>query len=160
LIKTGGAQQLEYLNQRRGDDLWQAITDLGWSEDGPPHLSARVTLLPSRVKDFMALADAPWDASVKYGVVADVSWGLVRLMWWPGDGPSLAAGLAEDIIWRIRKAARHNDGHVVVERCPLEVKRNIDVWGDSPDGMAIMRRIKQELDPTGTLNPGRFVGRI
>ena len=160
LIKTGGAQQLEYLNQRRGDDLWQAITDLGWSEDGPPHLSARVTLLPSRVKDFMALADAPWDASVKYGVVADVGWGLVRLMWWPGDGPSLAAGLAEDIIWRIRKAARHNDGHVVVERCPLEVKRNIDVWGDSPDGMAIMRRIKQELDPTGTLNPGRFVGRI
>jgi FAD/FMN-containing dehydrogenase len=28
------------------------------------------------------------------------------------------------------------------------------------DGMDIMRRIKQELDPAGILNPGRFAGRI
>jgi len=49
---------------------------------------------------------------------------------------------------------------VVVERCPLGVKQQIDVWGDSFDGMAIMRRIKQQFDPQGILNPGRFVGRL
>ena len=160
LMEKGDAQRVESLDQGQGEDMWQAITDLGWSEDGPPHLSARVSLLPTQVKDFLALADSSGDASLKYGVVADVGWGLVRLMWWPGEGTPFAAGLATNIIKRLRNAARHHDGHVVVERCPIEVKANIDVWGDSSDGMAIMRRIKQELDPTGTLNPGRFVSRI
>jgi glycolate oxidase FAD binding subunit len=48
----------------------------------------------------------------------------------------------------------------VVERCPLSAKQQIDIWGDSFQGMEIMRRIKQNFDPLGILNPGRFVGRL
>ena len=51
-------------------------------------------------------------------------------------------------------------GSAIVERCPAAVKRNIDVWGDSPQGIEIMRRIKEKFDPSGILNPGRFVGGI
>ena len=42
----------------------------------------------------------------------------------------------------------------------LSLKRQIDVWGDQPGGMDIMRRIKQMFDPLGILSPGRFVGRL
>jgi len=40
----------------------------------------------------------------------------------------------------------------------LAVKRQLDVWGPVADTMAIMRRVKEELDPQGTLNPGRLIG--
>jgi glycolate oxidase FAD binding subunit len=35
----------------------------------------------------------------------------------------------------------------------------VDVWGPTGDAeLAVMRRLKLEFDPTGVLNPGRFVG--
>jgi glycolate oxidase FAD binding subunit len=36
----------------------------------------------------------------------------------------------------------------------------IDAWGDPGDTLPLMRAIKQQFDPKGTLNPGRFVGGI
>jgi glycolate dehydrogenase FAD-binding subunit len=51
-------------------------------------------------------------------------------------------------------------GHMVVERVRSEVKNGFDVWGYEAAALEIMRRIKQEFDPRGLLNPGRFVGGI
>jgi glycolate oxidase FAD binding subunit len=49
----------------------------------------------------------------------------------------------------------------VLERAPLELKKQLDVWGPvAQDQLEIMRRLKQEFDPAGILNPGRFVGGI
>ena len=37
----------------------------------------------------------------------------------------------------------------------------VDPWGPVPaPALAVMRAIKQEFDPTGVLNPGRFVGTL
>ena len=49
------------------------------------------------------------------------------------------------------------NGHCVIEVCPAQLKERIDVWGlDSPE-VFLMKRIKEQFDPNGTLNPGRFV---
>lgn len=34
------------------------------------------------------------------------------------------------------------------------------VWSPLPPGFPLMRRLKETLDPNGTLNPGRFVGKL
>jgi glycolate oxidase FAD binding subunit len=49
---------------------------------------------------------------------------------------------------------------LVIERCPVEIKRAIDVWGDPGPSVALMRALKAKLDPNNTLNPGRYVGGI
>jgi glycolate oxidase FAD binding subunit len=51
-------------------------------------------------------------------------------------------------------------GSAVIEEAPDAVRAAIDVWGPTRDDFPLMQRIKAEFDPTGTLNPGRFVGRI
>ncbi|MCH9036742.1 MAG: FAD-binding oxidoreductase, partial [Chloroflexi bacterium] len=51
-------------------------------------------------------------------------------------------------------------GHCVVEVCPTQLKSEIDVWGGSGPQALLMRRIKEQFDPRGTLNPGRFVDGI
>ena len=56
-------------------------------------------------------------------------------------------------------AARH-DGSMVVDAASPALKREIDVFGPTRDDFAIMRRLKDELDPERTLAPGRFAGRL
>lgn len=41
-----------------------------------------------------------------------------------------------------------------------DVARAAQPWGREPQGFAVMRALKQRFDPTGTLQPGRFVGGI
>ena len=46
------------------------------------------------------------------------------------------------------------------ERCPALIKQDIDVWGIPRPELAIARRLKEQFDPRGTLNAGRFMGKI
>ena len=47
----------------------------------------------------------------------------------------------------------------VVLDAPAEVRRAIDPWGEA-EAIDLMRRVKERFDPTGTFNPGVFVGGI
>lgn len=47
------------------------------------------------------------------------------------------------------------EGGVVV--MGANAAEQLDVWGEPPEGIALMRRIKAEFDPADMLNPGRFV---
>jgi glycolate oxidase FAD binding subunit len=51
-------------------------------------------------------------------------------------------------------------GSAIIERCPVELKSELDVWGEAGDSIEIMRRLKQQYDPKGILSPGRFIGGI
>jgi FAD/FMN-containing dehydrogenase len=61
---------------------------------------------------------------------------------------------------RLRERVERQGGVWVLERAPLDLKRTLDVWGPQPAAFEVMRRLKGEFDPQGTLAPGRFVGRL
>ncbi|MDP8959785.1 MAG: FAD-binding oxidoreductase [Actinomycetota bacterium] len=48
----------------------------------------------------------------------------------------------------------------VVLDAPEEVRRKLDPWGEPNGGLPLMRRIKARFDPSGTCNPGLYVGGI
>jgi glycolate oxidase FAD binding subunit len=57
--------------------------------------------------------------------------------------------------------AKTLEGDAWCERVPDAMRGAIpDVWFGEPAAFFLMRRIKDEFDPRGTLNPGRFVGGI
>jgi glycolate oxidase FAD binding subunit len=66
---------------------------------------------------------------------------------------------AKNAIESLRAAVASMDGHMVVQRAPRELRRQVDVWGPG-ENAALMRKLKQEFDPHGVLNPGRFVAGI
>ena len=160
VTEKGGATSVESLPMGDCDGLWQRVTDLGWDKEGTPELVVKVSALPSQLRDLLTVAGSLAGPPFSQGVLADVGFGLVRLLWWAEDGISSTTADVEAIINGLRDWARRNTGYVVVERCSTEVKRNIDVWGEGLEGLAIMGRIKKELDPAGILNPGRFAGGI
>jgi glycolate oxidase FAD binding subunit len=73
-------------------------------------------------------------------------------------------GVAPELMRQVLSGLRAHcvsvGGHMVVEKVRSEVKNGFDVWGYEAAALEIMRSIKQEFDPRGLLNPGRFVGGI
>jgi glycolate oxidase FAD binding subunit len=63
-------------------------------------------------------------------------------------------------IGELRQSVASEGGSLVVLDCPPEIKARVDAWGDAGDVLPLMRRVKQQLDPAGILNLGRFVGGI
>ena len=134
----------------------QWILDLGWDEDTNPALTVRMSaprrIIPNLVDACMriGLLETPSE------ILADPGFGSVRLLFW-GDVDS--QGIREAID-EARFAARQHGASAVVEICHPSIKSALDVWGEEPGSMAIMRRIKDRLDPQHLLNRGRFLGRI
>jgi len=56
--------------------------------------------------------------------------------------------------------ARSRRGHAIIFSAPAELKRGMEVWGESPPTVSLMRSVKHQFDPKELLNPGRFLGGI
>ena len=55
----------------------------------------------------------------------------------------------------LRKTMEQDGGSLVILG-----RSEIDAWGSPGDALPLMRAVKEQFDPKGTLNPGRFVGGI
>jgi glycolate oxidase FAD binding subunit len=73
----------------------------------------------------------------------------------PGDDPAAVSAAVDEL----RRRAHAWGGDVVVLDAPGPVKRAVDVWGPVR-GLDLMRRVKDQFDPTSRLAPGRFVSGI
>ena len=159
LLAGHGGAGIEKLAEAEAGELLPRITDLGWNDGDPPELGLRVTLPPSNVG---AMVDSLGNEE-DLAIVADPGFGVVQVYRWGVDSHGgIEVRTAIEQIESVRTAVRGLRGTVVVEVCPPEVKAGIDVWqGAAGEAeLAIMRRIKQNFDPAGILNPGRFIGRL
>lgn len=88
---------------------------------------------------------------------------LTQLMVSPGLGSLIVRvkateGAAYGSFKRLQDALLDHWDHVVVLAADPRFKRELDVWGRTPETIEVMRAIKQEFDPRRVLNPGRFAG--
>ena len=51
-------------------------------------------------------------------------------------------------------------GNLVVERAGAHMKGQLPIWGLPSQDLALMKRIKEQMDPHSLFSPGRFVGGI
>ncbi len=66
---------------------------------------------------------------------------------------------AEEI--RSRTSALRDAGFpTLVEQAAPEAKEAVEQWQPPEGPLGIMKRLKNELDPNGMLNPGRLFGKI
>ena len=72
---------------------------------------------------------------------------------------ALSGGMAESYVAAVQELRRTlpRDGSLVVRRCPVSLKSEINVWGASPTNLAAMASVKGALSPKDNLNRGRFL---
>ncbi|MFZ0461355.1 MAG: FAD-binding oxidoreductase [Candidatus Acidiferrales bacterium] len=82
---------------------------------------------------------------------------VIYLALLPRDGTG-ANYSCKQAIEQISSAIAALGGHASVILCPLELKREINIWGAPREDFPLMQRVKCAFDPHNIFAPGRFVG--
>ena len=79
--------------------------------------------------------------------------------WWASPGAGIAHWSFEssEAVRTARTAAEGAHGTLVLLNAPGEIVTTVGAWGTPPPTLQLMGRLKQAFDPTGILNPGRFL---
>lgn len=132
-------------------ETWLARERL-FQGDPSPAAVAKVTFLPARLgalaEAVAAAAPGPWRLLAHS---AGIGW--LRLQ-------ATSPEALRPAILRVRAEAALRGGSLSVAQAPIELAREVDAWGEVGDALPLMRRVKEQFDPRGILNPGRFVGGI
>jgi glycolate oxidase FAD binding subunit len=89
--------------------------------------------------------------------ICDLGFGALTVLSCAGSGD---ATTAMPLVTSVISAASKFQSSYVIEKCPLSVKQEVDVFSDVGSSIDVMRRVKNQFDPNNTLNPGRFAGKI
>jgi glycolate oxidase FAD binding subunit len=83
---------------------------------------------------------------------------MVHFLLEPGDeiGADGIVSVAEKLLEQCQSIS----GNLVVEKASARMKGRLPVWGTPPQDFVIMKRIKEQMDPSCLFSPGRFVGGI
>jgi FAD/FMN-containing dehydrogenase len=119
--------------------------DLSW------RTRVRATDLPAVVEEVVALErDDAWRSTVR---------------WHAGIGDGCLRAVARSPVYhqeavrtleQLRQSAEDRGGSLVMEKAPVEVKRDFDSWGSFGSAGDLMKRVKRQLDPQNLLSPGRM----
>ncbi len=131
----------------------------GWWDRYATALAAATTV--ARIAT-LASHLAPTVAELERALGADAAvWGSAAVGTLFAASRSRAVGQLQAAVAALREFCGSLGGSVTLLRAPADVRSAVDPWGPvAPDALALMRRIKDEFDPTRALNPGRFVGQL
>jgi glycolate oxidase FAD binding subunit len=144
-----GAQQPE---GQASASFWSEFMG-GRAFSDPGEVRIRITAQPSKIA---AAASSFLAKGAALGVVAnrvEIEPGLGQITAGWRHQPEASAAL----ITALRGDSRFR---AAILTAPDDVKAGFDVWGEEPEAIELMRRLKHEFDPGRILNPGRFVGRL
>jgi len=124
--------------------VWSAREQL-WEQPGT---IAKFSVLPADIaKTVASIGSGSWSAVVQ---ATGIGW-LRRAA---GGMKALRATIEGN--GGKRSGGERSGGSLVILRDAGE----LDAWGTAGDTLPLMRALKQQFDPRGTLNPGRFLGGI
>lgn len=131
--------------------VWAARERL-WSS-ARTEVIAKVSMLPAEIA---TVFDTVRRVTSEHGtnwaaIVQATGLGLLRLA---GAPEALQVSLED-----LRDVLERELGSLVILSRPADLPP-LDAWGYAGDVEPLMRAIKRQLDPSGTLNPGRFLGGI
>jgi glycolate oxidase FAD binding subunit len=145
------------------DRLWSVLRELP-DPSSPGIALLKLAVPPSRSAVATTTArDAAREAGFTPSTQAHAGSGVIYLRLQPGAWDAERIGQLTALVTRLRAFVRGEGGSLVLEACPVAAGRGeagLDPWGDVGSGFPVMRALKENLDPKGTLNPGRFVGRL
>ncbi len=145
-------------NALMGEDLQGEVQNRFWQvvrAHMQGTLTCKVALLPSQIAPYLQqLEHVCRQHNLEAATIAHAGNGILYSELRPGDAlPRLV-----EAITALRRYVREMRGSLVIERCPVELKRRVSIWGEPGGDFEMMQRLKQQFDPKRTFVGGRFLG--
>lgn len=136
------------------EEVWDYLDD----ENGDAALVAQFAGLPSDIGDLLnrlqrVLVRDGCAESAEFCL--DGGYGSLQMSISSPDGAHLVS-----TVKAVGEAARAYGCTYLIERCPTDIKDDLDVFGVDPTLAHIIRRTKTQFDPNSTLNRGRYAFRV
>ncbi len=150
LAAADRARVRERLAAEAAAALWTRVPSIGVvpATEAEAALGVRLGLLPAQL--------AEGAAALEEAAGIPVTWrahGTVGLIYARAEGPAEALQRWAE---GVRSFALARGGHFTLLGGPEPVKRALGLWAPLRPEVAVMRRLKAQLDPEGRLNPGRL----
>lgn len=153
-VGAGGAVGYAVLTDIAANAAWAVLDETESNAEVVVRINGRTSETLNASHDIRS-GGPGLDSSEDVSTICDLGFGALTVLANPNSEPE-ALSFVKDVSG---VATKHHCSYVI-EKCPLVVKQNMDVFGDVGSAIAVMRRIKNQYDPTNTLNPGRFAGKI
>jgi glycolate oxidase FAD binding subunit len=141
-----------------GDDLEGEEQERFWEivrEHIQGSLTCKVSIPVSQIAPYLqTIDDVCQQHDLEAATIAHAGNGILFVELRPSD----ALQRLVPAIYELRIKAQEERGSLVVERCPVDLKRRISIWGEPGGDFPMMQRLKQQFDPEGTFVRGRFLG--
>ena len=137
--------------EQAAESVWNARQEL-WSPMDSAMI-AKISVLPTEIARIARdLEQIGSSQKLRWQIVVQATGvGMLRL---DGETDRLSTAVEQ-----LRAGVEGHGGSIVILHRPNGLA-SLDAWGNPGDALPLMRAVKQQLDPKGTLNPGRFVGGI
>ena len=136
-----------------GADVWNTRQGVCSAEKKDDEFAvAKFASLPAQLAETIEMIARLSAAELGWKVVAQATGiGWLRL-----EG---APAAIDSVLRELRAGFERNGGSFVIAHRPVD-RNELDAWGNGGDALPLMSAVKRQFDPQGTLNPGRFVGKI
>ncbi len=153
LAGTVPATGYEVLSGAHETDIWTYTESTGESATLRLRIAAKPTVSIDLLSRLNRVLDRIRPAPISS--IIDVGYGSMQF-----SVEEINDHDAVNFINQAKETVIEAGGSIMVESCPIAVKKEIDVFGIDTSSTQIMKNMKQQFDPERTLNPGRFAFRI
>ena len=157
MAQRDGALNSAQLDREKAATFWRMLANCGIAPQGKTVVKFKGSFLISRYAEVMeawSQASSDYQAALTASAGLGLAYGYIFFR--PDEDPEKLAAVGK----AFREAAEKHEGSMVMECAPASLKRKLDPWGRPSDDFPLMKRIKENVDPLGVLNPGRFLGGI
>jgi glycolate oxidase FAD binding subunit len=158
-----GALGTTVLQSEAQSSFWKSVRDFseGLADEGLHFISFKSNVALSRSGEVMSSYEKiAGESGMDCALVCHCGNGALYSYVLTGKSVRTKSELLIGLVKEFSSVAVKNEGDLIVESSPPDIKKKIDVWGEPKSDYGIMRRLKKEIDPKGIFNPGRFVGGI
>ena len=160
--KHGGLAVVD-VGSEQHEDFWNAIRDFAQelAKKFPNLISLKSNVLISKSGDLLrSYEKITRDLGMECAFVNQCGNGIIYSHLLVGEDLDSKVDPLVELIGLFASQASQYEGNLVVESSPPSIKERVNVWGISRSDCGIMQRIKEQVDPGGILNPGRFIGEM
>lgn len=160
MAKEGGAGADAVLEEQHHRSFWLAMSNLSATLDKKFSglIKAKLNYPLSLGKNIIETGESIFaQANLDYIVQTHAGNGICFTGLLIDHKDTAATDKAVEAMGQLLGRCRKIDGNLVIQSAPTEVKGKLKMWGETGSDFVVMKRLKDRLDPTGIMSPGRFV---